>query len=142
MAAALAGPQAAIRQETARPDDLRAVAAVLAARERPGDAIIYLPWGTAMVGMAYPAPFEALNDIELARSPVASASLRGNQVGPGTLSARLSGVHRVWVIRWAQPPSGSGYDRTDRAAAAAVSGMRRIGSWTVGSVVLSLYQVR
>jgi mannosyltransferase len=41
--AALIGPQRAIRQPSARADNLRAVTATIAASERPGDAILYLP---------------------------------------------------------------------------------------------------
>jgi mannosyltransferase len=50
--AALVGPQRAIRLPSARADNLRAVAAVLGAHERPGDAILYLPWDTAVISRA------------------------------------------------------------------------------------------
>lgn len=142
MVAALTGPQLEIRRASARPDNLRAVAAALAARERPGDAIIYLPWGTRMVGMAYQAPFGRLDDVEAGLSPVASATLRGVQAPPAVVSSRLAGVSRIWTIRWAQPPRGAAFTPTDRLAAAYVARLRQIGAWKVGSVILTLYARR
>src|SRR6185437_6874545 len=71
--AALIGPQRAIRLPSARADNLRAVAAVLTANERPGDAILYLPWDTAVISKAYPAPYAKLRDVGLSQTPIASA---------------------------------------------------------------------
>lgn len=142
VAGALAGPQWAIRQAGSRTDDLRAVAATLAANERGGDAIVYLPWDTRMVAAAYPAPFRRLRDIELGASPVASATLRGLQERPAVVVARLRGAGRVWAVRWAQPLPGGGGDRTDLATAAAIAHMRLIRRWNIASVILSLYGPR
>ena len=135
---AVAGPQREIRQPDARADDLRAVASVIAARERPGDAVLYLPRDAALVGVAYPAPFRKLRDIGLGTSPVASATLRGRAAPPGVVAARLRGVRRVWTVQWAEPLS--------RATAAPASltrlltSMRVVGRWHIQSVVLRLYR--
>ena len=132
----LVGPQHTIRQPTARADDLRAVAAVLSAHERGGDAILYLPWDTAVVGMAYPAPFERLRNVGLGESPVASATLRGLPAAPGVVATRLRAVSRVWAVQWAQPLPSAGPVRTGLLTA---SGLRLVRRWRVASVLLSLY---
>ncbi|HEX9030718.1 MAG TPA: glycosyltransferase family 39 protein [Streptosporangiaceae bacterium] len=137
---ALAGPQRAVRQVTARPDDLRAVAAVLAGHERPGDAILYSPWDTEIIGVAYPAPFRRLRDIGLGQSPIASHTLRGLPAGPAVVAARLRGVTRLWTVQWQHPltPGVSQPAWLTRFLA----GMREVGHWDVRSVVLRLYTVR
>lgn len=136
VAGALIGPQRAIRAPTARADDLRAVAAVLSAHERAGDAILYLPWDTAVVAMAYPAPFGRLRDVGLGESPVASATLRGLPAAPGLVAARLRTVSRVWAVQWTQALPSAGPVRTGLLTA---SGLRLVRRWRVSSVLLTLY---
>jgi mannosyltransferase len=133
--AALIRPQRAIRQPSARADNLRAVTAVVAASERPGDAVWYLPWDTALVGMAYPAPFTRLRNIGQGSSPIASATLRGLPASPAIVTARLRAVSRVWTVQWIPPtPSAGQLTRT-----LATSGLHLIRRWQVQSVLLSLY---
>ncbi len=136
---AVVGPQIQIRQAGSRTDNLRAVAAVIAAHERPGDAVLYLPWDAAIVAMAYPGPFAHLRNIGLGVSPVASATLRGLPVGASVLAARLHGVTRVWTIRWLQPPAPGPPTPADIVATRAVARMHLIGRWRIASVLLSLY---
>jgi mannosyltransferase len=140
--AVLVSPQLAIRKPTARADDLRAVSAVLAAHERAGDAVLYLPWDTAVVGMAYPAPFARLRDIGLGTSPIASATLRGLPARPSVLAARLRTVRRVWAVQWtpSQPSVGpAGQGSTSVLTSAGFLLVRR---WRIQSVFLSLYAAR
>src|SRR5258705_2187366 len=68
LAALLAGPQQAIRQTAARPDNLRLASAIVAAHEQPGDVGFYLPATMHVLGTAYPAPFARLRDIPLNKS--------------------------------------------------------------------------
>jgi hypothetical protein len=138
LAVLLLGPQQQVRLASSRPDDLRAVAAVVAANERPGDAVCYAPSSARVVSIAYPAPFARLKDIALRRTPVASDTLLGIQVPARALPGRLSGVRRVWLITWRYRPRS--LSATGRAELAAVSRMRLIGQWTVRSVRLSLYE--
>jgi mannosyltransferase len=139
LAAVLIGPQRAIRLPDSRPDNLRAVAATLSRQERPGDAILYLPWDTALVGMAYPAPFDRLRDLGQGSSPIASQTLRGLPASPTVVTARLHGVSRVWVVRWSasQPAVGP----ADTALLTA-NGFHQLRRWSIGSVILSLYVPR
>jgi mannosyltransferase len=137
MAALLAGPQLSVRQTAQRPDNLRGVAAILAAQERPGDAVIYLPWNARAASLAYPAPFSRLRDIGLGRSGEASGTLAGLAVPERVLAARLGTASRVWIVRWASAPGSFRGPRRERALLHAT--LRPIRTWAVGSVVLGLY---
>jgi mannosyltransferase len=134
--AALIGPQRAIRLPSARADNLRVVAAVLAADERPGDAILYLPWDTAVISRAYPAPYAKLRDVGLGQAPIASATLRGLPAAPSEVAARLRGVSRAWTVQWIPALPSAGPVSTGLVTA---SGLRLIRRWRIASVLLSLY---
>ncbi len=142
LAVALVGPQRAVRLTSARPDNLRGVSAVVAANERPGDAVFYLPSEARVVSMAYPAPFRKLRDLALKKSPVASDSLTGTQVWAPVLAKRFAGppaVQRVWVVQWAGQLSVRPDTKVGREELALVHRMHLVQRWTVQSVVLSLY---
>ena len=95
----LIGPQGAIRQTAARPDDLRLASAIVAANEQPGDVVFYIPVNMHVLGTGYPAPFLRLRDIALAKSPIASATLTGTEItSPALLKSRFTDVRRVWVV--------------------------------------------
>jgi hypothetical protein len=137
LAGLLIGPQQLIRQTSARPDNLRAIAATVSAHERPGDAVCYSPSGVRQISYSYPAPFQRLRDVALAGPVASSATLTGVQVPPATLPRRFAGVARVWVVTWAgevrpQLPIG-------RRELAMVSGWRVVRRWHVRPVVLTLY---
>ena len=139
MAAALIGPQADIRQATARPDDLRAVAAVVAAHEKPGDAVIYLPWDAELVGVAYPAPFRSLRDVGHGESPLTSATIRGLSAAPSIVAARLGGVTRLWTVQWARPLPGESAASESPLVQRVIAAMHLVRRWRVQSVLLTLY---
>ena len=138
----LAGPQRAARLTSARPDNLRGVSAVVAANERPGDAVFYLPSEVRVVSMAYPAPFRRLRDLALKAPPVASDTLTGTQVWAPVLARRFTRVPRVWLVQWADQLSVRPDTKIGREELVLLSGMRLVRRWTVQSVVLSLYAVR
>jgi mannosyltransferase len=142
LAVMLIGPQAAIRQTAARPDNLRLASAIVAAHERPGDVVFYIPGSDMHVlGTGYPAPFERLRDIALARSPVASATLTGTEISsPALLASRFTDVSRVWVV------TGSSNYRfpvpstpVDKEKMALLKNMHVIDRWMAGEVMLTLY---
>jgi mannosyltransferase len=142
LAVALIGPQRSVRLTSARPDNLRGVSAVVAANERPGDAVFYLPSEARVVSMAYPEPFRELRDLALRTSPVASDSLTGTQVWAPVLAKRFAGppaVSRVWVVQWAGQLSVRPDTRVGREELLLVHRMHLVRRWTVQSVVLSLY---
>jgi mannosyltransferase len=137
LAAMLVVPQQQIRLTSARPDNLRGVAAVIAANERPGDVVFYVPAQVEVVSMAYPAPFARLREIALRKSPAASNTLLGIQVSVPQLLRRFAHVRRVWLITWHGRPRPS--TATAGEELFLTSQMSLVRQWTVGSVVLRLY---
>jgi mannosyltransferase len=97
---ALAGlpSQLAYRAPAGHVDNFRLIAQTLAAHERPGDAVIYVPGYWRQISDAYPASFVRLRDIALARTPEQEDDLSGSQVSTAQLISRLRTVHRVWLI--------------------------------------------
>ena len=137
----LIGPQGAIRQTAARPDDLRLASAVVAANEQPGDVVFYIPVNMHVLGTGYPAPFLRLRDIALAKSPIASATLTGTEItSPALLKSRFTDVRRVWVVtgnsNYKFPTPSSPVDKEKMAL---LVGMHILHRWQAGEVMLTLY---
>jgi mannosyltransferase len=143
LAAMLVGPQGAIRQTAARPDNLRLASAIVAANEQPGDVVFYIPLDSQVLGTGYPAPFERLRDIALAESPIASGTLTGTEItSPALLKSRFTDVRRVWVVTGAGnykfPVPNTPVDE-EKMALIAAAGMHIIHRWVAGVVMLTLY---
>jgi mannosyltransferase len=143
LAALLVGPQGAIRQTAARPDNLRLASAIVAAHEQPGDVVFYIPLDAHVLGTGYPAPFERLRDIALAQSPIASGTLTGTEItSPALLKSRFTDVRRVWVVTGAStyqfPVPSTPVDR-EKMALIAGAGMHILHRWLAGEVMLTLY---
>jgi mannosyltransferase len=139
LAVAQAGPQHQARLTADRPDNLRAVSQIIAANELPGDGVVYLPWDARVVGIAYPSPFDRLREIGQLQSPASSDTLRGTPVPLNELVSRLGTVRRVWIVHWIVDLKAA---RVRHAEAALMPRLRLVRSWTVQSVLISLYQVR
>lgn len=143
LAVLLVGPQGTIRQTSQRPDNLRLASAIVAANERPGDVVFYLPLNARVLGTGYPAPFRKLRDIAAARSAIASNTLAGTEISsPALLASRFTNVQRVWVV------SGQSngkfpvpYTRIDKEKLAllAGAGLHILHRWRAGEVLLTLY---
>jgi mannosyltransferase len=143
IAVLLIGPQRAIRQDAARPDNLRLASAIVAANERPGDVVFYLPLTMHVLGTGYPVPFEKLRDIALDESPVASGTLTGTEItSPAQLAGRFTNVTRVWVVTGASnykfPVPSTPVDK-EKMALIAGAGLHIIHRWMAGEVMLTLY---
>jgi mannosyltransferase len=143
LAVLLAGPQQAIRQNAARPDNLRRASAIVAAQEQPGDVVFYIPFTMHVLGTGYPAPFDKLRDIALNKSAIASATLTGTEItSPAELKSRFTDVRRVWVVTGASnykfPTPATKMDK-EKMALVAAAGLRVIGRWQAGEVMLTLY---
>jgi mannosyltransferase len=143
LAAMLVGPQGAIRQTAARPDNLRLASAIVAAQEQPGDVVFYIPLDAHVLGTGYPAPFERLRDIALAQSPIASGTLTGTEItSPAVLKSRFTDVRRVWVVTGASnykfPVPSTPVDR-EKMTLIAGAGMHILHRWLAGEVMLTLY---
>jgi len=137
--ALLAGPQQAVRRLGSRADNLSRASAVLAGRERPGDAVLYLPASRRIESMAYPGPWRHLRDIALARSPDASGTLTGTEVSPAVLHQRFAGVRRVWLVTIRGPPRPPPDSRTDHEKITLISQLHLLGLWHAGDLTLRLY---
>jgi len=143
LAALLAGPQHAIRQSAARPDNLRLASAIVAAHEQPGDVVFYLPATMHVLGTGYPAPFSRLRDIARNKSAVASATLTGTEItSPAVLKSRFTDVRRVWVVTGGSnrkfPTPSTPMDK-EKLALLAGAGMHVLHRWQAGEVMLTLY---
>jgi mannosyltransferase len=141
LAMLLAGPQQVIRRSAARPDNLRAAAAIVAAHARPGDVVFYVPGRTQVVSLAYPAPFRRLRNVAQAQTPTASDSLVGTAVRPSVLRRRYAGARRTWIIQWHRKHLKRPRTKIGQEELALVRGMRLVGRWHARSIVLSLYAV-
>jgi mannosyltransferase len=143
LAALLAGPQQAIRQSAARPDNLRRAAAIVAAQEQPGDVVFYIPGTMHVLGTGYPAPFLRLRDIAAGRPAIASATLTGKEItSPAELKSRFTDVRRVWVVTGASTykfPVPATRMSKEKLALIAEAGLHIIGRWQAGEVMLTLY---
>jgi mannosyltransferase len=143
LAAMLVGPQRAIRQTAARPDNLRLASAIVAAHEQPGDVVFYIPLDMQVLGTGYPAPFLRLRNIALAQGPIASATLTGLEItSPAVLKSRFTDVRRVWVVtggsNYKFPVPSTPVDK-EKIALIASAGMHVIGRWQAGEVMLTLF---
>jgi mannosyltransferase len=143
LAALLAGPQHAIRQTAARPDNLRLASAIVAAHEQPGDVVFYLPATMHVLGTGYPAPFGRLRNMARNKSAIASATLTGTEItSPAVLKSRFTDVRRVWVVTGASnrkfPTPSTPMDK-EKLALLAGAGMHVLHRWQAGEVMLTLY---
>ena len=141
LAVLLVSPQHAIRQSSARPDNLRLASQIVAKYEQPGDVVFYMPNDMHVLGTGYPAPFEKLRDIALAESPIQSATLTGTELtNPAELASRFTDVRRVWMVTGASnykfPVPGNAVDREKMQL---ISGMHILHRWLAGEVMLTLY---
>ena len=82
---------------------MRAVSQFLAARERPGDAVIYPGSGVPPWYLAYPGGLGRLRDIWMAESGPASGRLYGVRVSTTVLARREQGVCWIWAVELAPP---------------------------------------
>ena len=141
LAILLISPQHAIRQSSARPDNLRLASQIVAKYEQAGDVVFYMPNDMHVLGTGYPAPFEKLRDIALAEPPLQSATLTGTELtSPAELASRFTNVRRVWMVTGSSnykfPVPGNPVDREKMAL---ISGMHILHRWMAGEVMLTLY---
>ncbi|MCY0929579.1 hypothetical protein OTB20_25955 [Streptomyces sp. H27-H1] len=109
------------RSPASRVDDVLAVAGEVSGLKREGDAVLFVPAARRDAALVSPGAFAGLTDIALARGPVESGTLKGEEAAPARISAALRGQRRVLLVsdagRAGKPPKPSG-SAADRAKAA------------------------
>jgi mannosyltransferase len=88
--------------------DLAAAASMLAARQRPGDAVIFPGKSIPPWYLVYPWAFGRLREIGMAQSGAVAGRLYAPSVPPPVMRARERGIGRIWVVEiggW-QDPAG------------------------------------
>ncbi|MGI5214582.1 glycosyltransferase family 39 protein [Plantactinospora sp. CA-290183] len=134
--------QAGIRRthETPRSAEVDYPAAVriIAARQRPGDAIVYSPrsgWAFLDLAVAYHLRGARPRDVLLRQDPAARANLWASECAEPARC--LAPVDRVWLLVWGERP-----DPLHGAAAAKAAPLRtefRLdGHWTVPGLTVAL----
>ncbi|MFF0381394.1 glycosyltransferase family 39 protein [Streptomyces sp. NPDC004286] len=103
----------AVREPESRKDDVAAVARTVRELARPGDGVLFLPSRRREWLLSYPGLHARLDDLALARSPVASRTLQGTELPPDAIRARLLATPRVLALT---DPDGQPLDPFPREA--------------------------
>ncbi|MET9570171.1 hypothetical protein ABZY34_13750 [Streptomyces virginiae] len=86
------------RAPASRVDDVLAVAGEVAALKRDGDAVLFVPAARRDTALVSPDAFTGLTDLALAESPVASATLKGEEAQPARIREALLEQRRVLLV--------------------------------------------
>ena len=89
---------AEVRRQPYVVDDMPSAARDLAARARPGDAVVYLGNTTRPMARLHLPPGLGLDDVLLRRDTPVSVSIGGDEVPDGERAAVLAGRSRVWLV--------------------------------------------
>ncbi|WP_327282067.1 MULTISPECIES: hypothetical protein [unclassified Streptomyces] len=106
------------RAPASRVDDVLSVAGEVARLGRPGDAVLFVPAARRDTALVSPGSFTGLVDVALERSPVASATLKGEEADPARIRAALLGQRRVLLVTDSAKvakPSGAARDAAKAA---------------------------
>jgi mannosyltransferase len=123
------GTQVKVRSPAGHNDNIRHADRIIAARMRPGDAV--LSETSAPIWAAYPYGLARLPDIARHQAPVRSATLDGTVLPTAVVRARIAGVSRLWVV-----------EVRHRSPVAALNGLglRLAGHWRAAGLRLLLYE--
>ncbi len=86
------------RAPASRVDDVLAVAGEVARLKRDGDAVLFVPAARRDTALVSPRAFTGLTDLALAESPVASATLKGEEAQPARIRQALLEQRRVLLV--------------------------------------------
>ncbi len=90
--------QTVVRMPYGHYDNIRALDHIVAARQRPGDVVLYANPNAETFGAAYSYGLGTLPNIELKRGKIPSGTLAGTSVSLPVLRSRLRQVSRVWLV--------------------------------------------
>ncbi len=132
-----------IRRPSERADDLRALAAIISAERRPGDAIVFHYTSSRRAMAAYPDAYRGLNDA-LALRP--DDGLDGVEAPWEQFEARLAGVQRVLYVDHSRKPSSNTAAGADAVKEVLLPWNRaewtRTGRWLFKGGSVHLYERR
>jgi 4-amino-4-deoxy-L-arabinose transferase-like glycosyltransferase len=132
--AALSFPeQTANREPGGRPDNLRALAAVLHADARPNDTVLFVP--------LYRKEFVTVYRDAFARLDTTALESGGQELPPARFRSAIATQSRIWVV---ETPPPRGHYRTpisvrNFAALRADRHFAKAGNWKFGTVRLRLF---
>ncbi|WP_329388724.1 glycosyltransferase family 39 protein [Streptomyces sp. NBC_01351] len=106
------------RAPASRVDDVLAVAGEVARLKQDGDAVLFVPAARRDTALVSPGTFTGLADIALARTPVASATLKGEEADPARIRAALLDRRRVLLVTDAAKVAKTPSAERDKAKAA------------------------
>ncbi|WP_215457031.1 glycosyltransferase family 39 protein [Streptomyces sp. ATCC 21386] len=98
VAVALLPQSLAKRSPASRVDDVLAVAADVRRLRQPGDAVLFVPAARRDTALVSPGDFAGLRDIALARSPVSSGTLKGEEAGPARIRTAMLAQRRILLV--------------------------------------------
>ncbi len=116
-------------------DDIRKSDQIVAENKRPGDALWYTTLGEPIIP-AYSYGFQQLRNVELAQTPIQSATLGGTLAKEPLVQDRVAQASRVWVVRlnsaWLKSPGQPPLPLQKL-------GFKKIRAWHTTGVWLSLF---
>lgn len=86
------------RAPASRVDDVLAVAGEVARLKGTGDAVLFVPAARRDTALVSPGAFTGLADVALTGTPVASATLKGEEADPARIRAALLAQRRVLLV--------------------------------------------
>jgi hypothetical protein len=86
---------------------------------------------TTTPSFAYPAAFNQLDDLALTHSPSAADNLQGANTDQATLSRRLDGASRAWLVEM---------DGNSVPTPLADSGLHPVAVYPAGDITITLYE--
>ena len=122
--------QQAVRGPQGRFENIRWLDQIIAARELPGDAVLYSWSGWRQAAAAYPYGLARLDDVAQDETPLQAGNLLGTDLPAAEVIKRLRAVSRVWLVQMnisQQDPLLAGHD------------FRLVQTWQVADVWLQLY---
>ncbi len=123
--------QAQYRQPAGHADDVRAADAIIAARARPGDVMMYT-WPVFMpISAAYRYGLARLPDIQVGQAAIPSGTLAGTTVPRTVVRGRISRARRLWIVQVSV--------LTPEARLLTGMHMRLASTWQTSDIWLQLY---
>ncbi|ELS56362.1 glycosyltransferase family 39 protein [Streptomyces viridochromogenes] len=86
------------RSPASRVDDVLAVAEDVRRLKGTGDAVLFVPAARRDTALVSPGAFAGLRDIALAKSPVASGTLKGEEAAPARIRTAMLAHRRILLV--------------------------------------------